>query len=329
MKLVLHPGHSKCGSTTIQKAIIKNRDLLESNGYVIPDPQMRTKGDRDFNPNGETPRPFFRNVMEKKDLQILKEKLEKIGEKFYGSDVKVLISAENLVNQLGSSFGVKLHQVLYSFFDEHKIIYYIRRQDKFIMSAWQQWGYKRGMLLDAFLQHALKMRNPNYRVISDAFSRLYGKENVFVTPLESRALYKKNLLDDFFKKLDVELGVEHGVDSIDNKSLNPYVCEALSYYSDIFRDIHDESVKEKLVKLSDGHPGLFFRCDDYFSYELREKVLKAFENDNAYIEKTYFSGLGWSVEELEKGGKGGGGALESASSQALMALTSALSSTLK
>tara|TARA_B100000424_G_scaffold154684_1_gene118217 strand:- start:1010 stop:2008 length:999 start_codon:yes stop_codon:yes gene_type:complete len=293
MKLVLHPGHSKCGSTTIQKAIIKNRKLLESHGYVIPDPQMRTLGDEGFNPNGETPRAFFRHAMEQKDLEPLKAKLARIKEKYGDSSQSVLISAENLVNQLGAASGLNIHRLLRDTFDSHEVIYYIRRQDQFIMSAWQQWGYKKGLSLQAFVEQALRGKNPNYRVIASAFSNLYGKSNVTVVPLLRDSLIEGDLVADFFARLGITSGVQKPADSIDNKSLNPYLCEALSKVNHIFRDIHDESIKHQLETHASGHSGLYRRDDDYLSTESRSHILEVYAKDNQFISDNFVGRDDW------------------------------------
>ncbi|WP_324689889.1 glycosyltransferase family 61 protein [Cobetia sp. D5] len=293
MKLVLHPGHSKCGSTTIQKAIIKNRKLLESHGYVIPDPQMRTPGDEGFNPNGETPRAFFRHAMEQKDLEPLKAKLARIKEKYGDSSQSVLISAENLVNQLGAASGLNIHRLLRDTFVSHEVIYYIRRQDQFIMSAWQQWGYKKGLSLQAFVEQALRGKNPNYRVIASAFSNLYGKSNVTVVPLLRDSLIEGDLVADFFARLGIISEVQKPEDSIDNKSLNPYLCEALSKVNHIFRDIHDESIKHQLEKSHSSDPALYMRDDDYMSAEVRRRIHDVFASDNRFIANNHETGVAW------------------------------------
>lgn len=296
MKLVLHPGHSKCGSTTLQKAIIKNRKLLEGRGYIIPDPQLRTQGDPGFNPNGETPRPFFRHVMEKQDISSLQEKLETIKKKYADQDVSVLISAENLVNQLSNSSGLKIHQTIFKYFETHKVLYYIRRQDDFIMSAWQQWGYKNGMLLEEFVSKSLITRNPNYRLVSSAFSNIYGYENVNVIPLEAGYLKGSGLLSDFFSRLGISESefVEPSADD-DNRSLNPYVCESLSKVSYLFKDIHDESIKIQLKNLSKNHPGLFMKANGYLSTVLRNKIENFYQKDNQFVEENFIEGAGWGT----------------------------------
>lgn len=300
MRLVLHPGHSKCGSTTIQKAIIKNRHILEGNGYIIPDPQMRTKGDSGFNPNGETPRPFFRNAMENQDISNLKSKLRRIKEKFSGGDVSVLISAENLVNQLGRPSGIQIHKELAGCFSDHKVLYYIRRRDQFIMSAWQQWGYKQGVSLREFTRRSMKVRNPNYRVSLEKFGNVYGEGSVNAIPLSDEYLKGNSLVIDFFDRLGITQGVKSPGSSIENKSLNPYICEALSKVKHLFKDIHDESIKIELEKRCGSQEGLFSSSNDYLSPQLRNHILSNFRKDNEIISNEYVGGDEWLLNDDDK-----------------------------
>ncbi|GED23426.1 hypothetical protein [Halomonas halmophila] len=295
MKLVLHPGHSKCGSTTIQKAIIKNRNLLESVGYVIPDPQMRTKGDYGFNPNGETPRPYFRHVMENGDIASLQSKLDSITKKYkYDDNAILLVSAENLVNQLGKESGAGIHKALASYFSDVQVLYYIRRQDDFLMSAWQQWGYKQGITLDHFAKKAVQRRNPNYLISMEKFEKLYGVENVTVIPLLKDYLLNGSLLSDFFYRLSVT-GFEKNIQAgVENKSLNPFLCEALSKETQLFRDVHDERVKNNLSRVLGEGSGLFYNTPSYLSPSLRKYILNAFSQDNKMISSRFFNGQPWS-----------------------------------
>lgn len=293
MKLVLHPGHAKCGSTTIQKAIIKNRNLLEGHGYIIPDPQLRTPGDKGFNPNGETPRAFFRHVMEQDDLSALNSRLATIREKYSSSNKTVLISAENLVNQLNKPSGRNVHETLAENFSDYKVVYYIKRQDDFILSAWQQWGYKRGLNIQKFIGQCLKVRNPNYLAVVDFFESFYGKGSLDVTPLDVDFLFGGDLLSDFFIKLGVNKPFDVPGNAIENKSLNPHICELFLKFDFLFDDIHDEFLKYRLSRLVKDSPGLFMRDDDYLPVKARRRIMNAFHKDNNLISERFFDGRDW------------------------------------
>lgn len=305
MKLILHPGHSKCGSTTIQKAIINNRTGLENQGIVIPDPQMRIRGESGFNPKGETPRVFFRRAMESNDVSELSERLGQIGRRLKGKNAVVLISAENLVNQLRKPAGRNIHLELVRHFDAVKVIYYIRRQDDFLLSAWQQWGYKQGMSLEQFVNKSLAAGSPNYRLAVDFFAELYGREALLVTPVEASWLFESKLITDFFQKMGVDYSGFDLTQDVSNKSLNPALCELLSHSPHLFRDIHDETLKITLERVLGASPVLHQRLPEYLSAERRKKILDKFRDDNLYLSSNYLGGREWP-DQLPAGPKQGG-----------------------
>ncbi|MEW6133723.1 MAG: hypothetical protein AB1591_11265 [Pseudomonadota bacterium] len=293
MKLILHPGHSKCGSTSIQRAIIRNRPALEAQGFVIPDPQMRIRGDREFNSKGETPRVFFRRAMESNSVAELAERLQHIRSRLKGQDRTVLISAENLVNQLKAPAGRNIHEEFRKHFDEIKVVYYIRRQDDFLMSAWQQWGYKQGLSLDQYVGKALRSKSPNYRLAADFFAGLYGGESVSVTPIDKDFLHESDLLKDFFSKLGADYsGFDLSPDP-SNKSLNPALCELLSLSPHLFKDIHDETFKLRLEEILGSSASIHRRNPGYFAFEKRKAVLHKFRADNKYLSERFMGGRPW------------------------------------
>ncbi|SEN44538.1 hypothetical protein [Halomonas caseinilytica] len=293
MKLVLHPGHSKCGSTSIQKSIIKNRKTLERFGYLIPDPQMRVRGDDGFNPNGETPRPFFRKVMEENDTKILEEKLGNILSKKEHEDKTLLISAENLVNQLKRPSGANIHYVFRSFFSEVKVVYYIKPFDEFLLSAWQQWGYKKGKSFDSFVDESIKTGNPSFKIAAEFFHNTYGRENLTVSLVKKGHYLGNGLLSDFFNKLKV------GCDEVDlsfqesNISLNPALCELLSHCPSLFKDIHDESVKEALSLHLSKEALAFQRMPGFVSEKTSKKIIESYKSDAELVANRFLNGVSY------------------------------------
>lgn len=301
MKLILHPGHSKCGSTSIQKAIIRNRAALEAQGFVIPDPQMRIRGDREFNPKGETPRVFFRRAMEGNSVAELSEHLQHIRSRLKGQDKTVLISAENLVNQLKVPAGRNIHEEFRKHFDEIKVVYYIRRQDDFLMSAWQQWGYKQGLSLDQYVGKALRSKSPNYRLAVDFFSGLYGSDSLSVSPIEQGFLHESDLLKDFFGKIGADYsGFDLSPDP-SNKSLNPALCELLSLSPHLFKDVHDETLKHRLEEILGDGATIHLRDPGYFPFAKRKAVLQKFRVDNKYLSDRFMGGKPWPAALVPPG----------------------------
>lgn len=287
MRLILHPGHAKCGSTSIQKSIIVNRKLLESNGFIIPDPQMRIRGDKGFNPNGETPRPFFRKMMEERDTSELEAKLKRISNRAKKNNKTVLISAENLVNGLSNRVGESIHRLLASYFSDIQVLYYIKPIDSFLLSAWQQWGYKNGKQFDEFVDNAIRAGNPNYKIAADTFSAIYGDNSLDVILLEKNFLHGGNLLEDFYTRIGVDFSKTNDSESRSNISLNPHLCSILSRSPHLFENAHDESVKEHILNMAGKNSLAFKKSQGFISREIIQKIKNRFDSDGKYLVENY------------------------------------------
>ncbi|MDN3526612.1 hypothetical protein QWY79_15175 [Halomonas sabkhae] len=266
--------------------------MLEKFGYVIPDPQMRVRGDEGFNPNGETPRPFYRKVMESNDTSELSEKLDHILAKDEFSDKTFLLSAENLVNQLRKPPGYNIHKVLKEYFSEVKVLYYIKPFDEFLLSAWQQWGYKKGKSFEGFVDEAVKVNNPSFRIAADFFSKTYGKENLSISVVKKDFLRNGSLLEDFFYKLGVPSDSLSLMSSESNVSLSPALCDLLSYCPSLFKDIHDESVKKLLSSYLGRDSLIFERMPGFVSKEVSDKISQSFGNDAKLLCNNYMRNAG-------------------------------------
>lgn len=287
MKLILHPGHAKCGSTSIQKSIIRNRDLLESHGFLIPDPQMRIRGDKGFNPHGETPRPFFRKLMEDNTLSSLQEKLLHIQDQTKGNEKTVIISAENLINKLQHPAGAGIHKIFSDYFSNVEVLYYIKPIDDYLLSAWQQWGYKSGRNFEKFVDDSIATGNPNYKKTTDILSKIYGENSLDLILLNENFLYGKNLLEDFYTRIGVDFSKVRKPKSRSNISLNPYLCDLLSRSPHLFNSIHDESIKEVFLEKLGKNSLAFRKSHDFISSDISEKIKNRFWNDSQHLVNNY------------------------------------------
>ncbi|WP_110708377.1 hypothetical protein [Salinicola sp. CR57] len=289
MRLLLHPGHAKCGSTSIQRAIIRNRPGLADNRVVVPDPHLRLPGDAGFDPYGETPREFFRQVMENGgDTTSLRSRLASWQESPLWRDATFVISAENLINHLLGPIGEGIHRVLAEYFDDVKVIYYIRRQDDYLLSAWQQWGFKEGKSFAEYSQEALRRANPHYLAVGQAFGRLYGAAHVTVRPLQAEALRGGELLTDFFAHLVEDPSTLSFNQDRSNLSLNPFFCEILAGYQGLFRDIHDDRLKQRLIRTLGAGNELFQRERDFMDPEMARRIMTHHREENARLQQQFF-----------------------------------------
>lgn len=288
MRLLLHPGHAKCGSTSIQRSLIANRQALADHRVVVPDPQLRLPGEAGFDSQGETPREFFRRLMELGDTGPLEARLRAWRESPSWPDATFVISAENLINHLMGPIGERIHRALADYFDVVQVIYYIRRQDDYLLSAWQQWGFKEGKTFVEYSQEALRRANPHYLAVGQAFGKLYGADSVTIRPVLPEALRGGELLQDFFGRLVDDPSTLSFDQDRSNLSLNPFLCEVLSGRKTLFRDIHDDSLKQRLIRTFGADSELFQREAFFMDPALARHIMTHHREENLRLQKHFF-----------------------------------------
>ena len=198
MKLILHPGHAKCGSTSIQRWLQLNREELRRNGIVVPDSKLTLRHDNPENPRDtintyEYLSAILKDRNEKglaHDLALLLEGAQQLGD-------TVILSEEFLTDERLMNQQSLIHNTLHDAFDSIQVLYYIRRQDDFILSAWQQWGHKIGRTLQDEIEDSLLRHQPNYLANMRYLESIYGASNIFVRPFDKEFLVGGDLIKDF------------------------------------------------------------------------------------------------------------------------------------
>lgn len=290
MELVLHPGHSKCGSTTIQDFIYKNRSKFENRGVIIPDCEFNFPFDESYKEHlTHTPRDYFAKI-QNGDLPIsdLRDKLERLrnyqGSKLYR---RIIISAENLINGISNSITGDIHDLLNQYFDNIRVVYYIRRQDEFLISSWQQWDHKTGITLDEYLSKQIERGIPNYRAIASNLAAIYTKSSLKISPIYENLLKDQSLLHDFcFKAAIMESGLNFDIPN-SNVGMSLAICELMSKMPEVYTDIHDQSIKNTIANLSSSSKKLINVKYDSLSSKIKLTMLSAYNENNTLLVENY------------------------------------------
>ncbi|XOV79158.1 MAG: hypothetical protein ACFHVJ_19950 [Aestuariibacter sp.] len=206
-KLILHIGSHKTGTSAIQKALVENKRALKKNGWRLfhqmPNGKSYPKGSCsswvDFEGSGE----FFK-------ASVNENLFDELG-KLPGSHI---LSSEEL-SWLFDEDQISLFcQNLKSIYDQITVIVYLRRQDKQLVSHYQQ-GFK--------FTHSTARRFfgneisplPNYSErfdkYLDYFTRIgfwaksVGESNLKVRIFEPEYLHNDGVVADFFSICDIPL----------------------------------------------------------------------------------------------------------------------------
>ena len=213
--LYLHIGTSKTGTTTIQTYCGINREQLKSKGVLFP--IMPYHYDRiTKNRNGHF---LYANIYEngvrnkEKEEQVLKQELDYIVDCFKEYD-NVLLSEESIWWATATR-----RKGLWKYLQEHsqqnnyqvKIIVYLRRQDQFMMSRYNQiLKTDTGGGTQRFYEYFKDMNGKykcvmNYRQRLDYMAKFFPKENIVVKRFDRSYFYNGDLNADFLHILGVEI----------------------------------------------------------------------------------------------------------------------------
>lgn len=297
IELVMHPGHGKCGSTSIQVDVYKRREQLEERGVYLPDANFRCSFEPNILPEQSYPGQFY-PIWYLEDLlwgrlpvSHLERRLdESLGHAAGHGCERLLISAENLSN-IECAYTLDVHRVIASRFDRSRIFYYIRRQDDWILSSWQQWHHKVGTSLRAWVDQCLEKHIPGFLATADQLEDVYGEGSLSIIPLHHSAFAGGDLLSDFYRRAGLDL-TDESREPISNQAVNPYLCEILARIPSVFEaKYHDTQIADLLERHVSSSELLYRRHRDFMDEAMRIRILKHFERENRELHRRYFEDL--------------------------------------
>ncbi|KAJ3054323.1 hypothetical protein HK102_011541 [Quaeritorhiza haematococci] len=204
---------------------------------------------------------------------------------------RLLISSENLSN-LVYAHALELHRLIASRCERTKVFYYVRRQDDWILSSWQQWHHKAGVALEAWVDHCIERRIPDFLATANSFEDVYGAGSLSVVPLHGSAFGAGGLLPDFYRRAGIEMADGSRGDPISNQAVNPYLCDILARIPSVFESQHhDMEVAARLARHVSSADLLFRRHGEFMNDAVRNRILDHFAPDNRELHRRYFGHL--------------------------------------
>lgn len=228
--LYLHIGHPKTASTTLQEFLYRNWGALEAAGFALPTASL------DIAQGTETPpgNPLW-------TLEKIKEcgspsALTRWVENACEHSEKLILSSECLIQEEYPSLFREVSEKT-----NLHLIYYVRRQDKLLLSAWRQWGLKRGLSLEEFLARRLKNKQPDFNRIVQHWADVCDIKQYHVRFLDPRFLKNGDIIRDFCSAIGFDAETVHPVED-QNISVDARLALFMSAYPDLFDGVHDEEI---------------------------------------------------------------------------------------
>ena len=296
-KLILHIGTPKTGTTALQLFLRSNEALLNEQGFSYPHLSDTLAG-------GEVVNGFLLDscMYLNANGQRVPDTNHEIWRSFWNA-VKREIKQKNVII---SWEGIALGYHASGFFEAVKkeygniyVVIYLRRQDQYIESFWNEQVKVRNMRKSAFHEF-VKKHKLTYKKQLDEICSIIGKENLAVRIYERGQLYGEHrIISDFLYTIGLDIDYSKcNLPSNVNISLAGNMIEIKRRFNVAFKSI--ESVRaivgleEKITnEITNRFVGYYWeknvvKSDDgLFLGEERQNFLAQYADENAAIAREY------------------------------------------
>ncbi len=279
--IIFHIGCSKSGSSAIQAMLEIYANQLRKSEFLIPPTNLK-EGSK---VSGQQI-SYFENLFQNRGVGAA-DFLAQCDEWFENNEGAhtIIFSAENLSNDyVDASVFLPLKDKY-----DIQVILYIRRQDDFLISAWQQWYCKTN---PDFWSWCLKQipNQANWQKPIENWEQLVGENNLNVRIFEREKLKNGDVVDDFLNLVGLGDFEYVKVEQKINPSYNLGVQELVNSIRHSINDIHDNTVYEMISALTDERH-LKTSADNMLSHAQRLAILSQYQKCNQWVKARYFPDL--------------------------------------
>lgn len=283
--LLFHIGLPKTGSTSLQVFLSNNREELKKYGWSYPDFSIAVESAQSAVNNGLYLRfPSFENKRDALWKIIMKEL----------KDYNVMISDEGFSDEdiaLLLSCAKKVH-------DNVKVIVYLRRQDQYMASLYNQMikvAYV-NVSIQKFIED-MSQWSQNYLNKLEKISRFIGEENIIVRIYEKQqfAGTRKDIISDFM--YTILEGIEPEWDELlipdrENSALKGNYLEIKKLFNSIETDQDRRwpiGYLEPILEMSSKFGSLYENSatEGYLTKQERINIINSNQENNAIIARKY------------------------------------------
>jgi hypothetical protein len=279
-KLIVHIGANKTGSSAIQRFLSMNNLALRAEGVTVPDNRFRVADQiPGFHVFG------FQRLL-KSPLEGRKQLEDAIDavDAAYPEATAILLTAENLA---ANPAAPSLFQDLVKTYDTEVIIY-IRRQDEFILSSWQQWHSK---ISTDFWSWVISVvgKLGNWRTYLENWETVIPRDKITVRIFERSKLEGGDVIADFYGMLGISkpLSAFAYPESTVNPSFSDAIMDLVKGNELIFRNVHDNDFYKFVVEMT-GDKYMKTSRQSSITFPQRQSILRRYKQQNDWVRKAYF-----------------------------------------
>lgn len=282
-KLIVHVGANKTGSSAIQRFLSLNRDLFREQGVVVPDQDLAL-GNQVTGFHVFAFEKLFRDPDGRRQLEAAMEAIATSQPEAKA----IVLSAENLV---ASPAAPGLFTGLVDKFDV-RVVLYVRRQDEYILSSWQQWYSKVSGDFWAWAIGAVGSLG-DWRAYLERWEAVVPREQITVRVFERAKLDGGDAIVDFYNRLGVEAPFEslrYPQETV-NPSFSDAVMDLVKGNKLVFRNAHDNEFY-KFVAEATGDRYFRNSRQSPITYAQRMAILNRYADSNRWVREAYLPGDG-------------------------------------
>lgn len=298
MKLILHIGFPKTGTSSIQTFLFENTELLKKNRilYLATDERVEYRNLAVIAMNEKRSDAYTRHLLSQ--TQFSREDLVADLTKQITLDFKsinkedydaVIISSEHLSSRLKRLEEVeRLKSILEPYFDDVNVVAYIREQAERIPSQYSTHIKSGGTLkFDKFVHRCHESVGMFYDKTLKNWVKVFGKDRTLVRIFDKREFIGGDLFQDFIQANGFSFvqGFHYPSSQV-NQSISKFACKLMLIFNKYFPDSIklNPSKRQTVVDFLCRHNGL----ENKLNSEEKEFVRKVFSESNNSIKCAFF-----------------------------------------
>lgn len=300
--IYIHIGFMKTGTSAFQSFIndVSNKNILMKNDIYYPEINKKAQNYLAFSlldtipPKVQHILPIERKTLYKNLINEIKECEE--GNILLTSESYSLISSERF---LGNNTPKKLYKLLKDNNFEIKIIIFIRRQDEYLESLYNQ-IIKRHNFTELYHKDINQFYIENidlfdYQKIIDSWAEVFGENNLIVK------IYKKeeNSVTNIFSSIVGNVEIKGVKNEIINEKISSKTLEFLRIANKFEINKERGNQNDLLINLTEEVFSKFNKTSSQLSFEQSKKIMKDYFEKNKLFANKYLSGdYSWCNPEL-------------------------------
>lgn len=277
-QLVIHAGGNKTGSSAIQKFLSMNIQGLRATGVVVPSADLTPAPDS----AGQQVFAFQQLFGDARGRDRLEDAVRAVAAAEPEAHA-IILSAENLA---ANPAAPTLFAGLVDEFDI-RFIMYIRRQDDYLLSSWQQWYAKVQTDFWAWAVQNVGIMG-NWDAYLHNWEQVVPSRQITVRVFERKRLVGSDVVCDFYDWLGLPQPLEswRRPDKDINLSMSDAVTELVKGNRSIFANAHDADFYNFVLKMT-GDEYVKKGRRSSITFEQRMALLQRYSEGNRRIRQRY------------------------------------------